>query len=62
MKARLAGYAEKTHRSKIPLRRHWVDTEEHSFFFKNIFYLSIYLFGCGRSWSWCVGSRPLTKD
>ena len=36
MKAGLAGYAEKTHRSKIPLRRHWVDTEEHSFFFKNI--------------------------
>ena len=33
MKARLAGYAEKTHRSKIPLRRHWVNTEEHSFFF-----------------------------
>ena len=50
MKARLAGYAEKTHRSKIPLRRHWVNTEEHSFFFfKNIFYLSISLFGCGRS-------------
>lgn len=33
MKPRLAGYAEKTHTSKTPLRRHWVDTEEHSLFF-----------------------------
>ena len=64
MKARLAGYAEKTHRRKIPLRRHWVATEEHSFFFffKDNFYLHIYLFGCCTSQLWYVGSSSLTKD
>ena len=44
MKARLAGYAEKTHRRKIPLRRHWVDTEEHFFFFLRIIFICTFIY------------------